>query len=258
MPADGIGCPRGYDCLVERFSEWLVQTVHGCASELRQEMEDAEVMEILSLNVGEPREVRWKGRTITTGIFKEPVPGRVLLRTLNLEGDRQADLTVHGGPTKAIYAYPGEHYVFWRAEFPGMNLPWGMFGENLTTMGLAEHSVNIGDRFRMGGAELMVTEPRLPCYKLGIKFGRDDVLKRFLASGRSGFYFAVLKEGHIGAGDAIELLSPHPHGVTVADVIRLYTAKRSDPALLERVLRVDALPNRWKLHLRGLAASNEQ
>src|SRR5262245_58207652 len=143
-------------------------------------------MRVVSVNVGLPRDVIWKGRTVTTSIFKEPVEGRVALRNLNFDGDRQADLSVHGGPMKAVYAYPVEHYDYWRGELPDMTLPFGMFGENLTIDGLVENAVNIGDRFRIGSAELMATGPRLPCYKLGIKFGRDDMVKRFAASGRTG------------------------------------------------------------------------
>src|SRR5713226_4461265 len=164
-------------------------------------------MRVVSVNVGLPREVMWKGKRVTTGIFKEPVEGRVMMRTLNLDGDLQADLTVHGGPNKAAYVYPSEHYDYWRGELDDKTLPWGMFGENLTTEGLLEDAVNIGDRFRIGSAEVMVTEPRMPCYKLGVKFGRDDIIKRFSRSACTGFYFAVLREGEVGAGDAIELMS---------------------------------------------------
>ena len=171
-----------------------------------------------------------------------------MLRRLNLDGDRQADLTVHGGPTKAAYAYPVEHYEFWRAELPGMELPYGMFGENFTAEGLSEDAVRIGDRFRVGGAEVMVTEPRMPCYKLGIKFGRPDILKRFLRSGRTGFYFAVVREGEVGAGDAFELLE-RGGGVTVADITRLY-AGGGDPETLRRALEVEALPESWKEYFR--------
>jgi MOSC domain-containing protein YiiM len=148
-------------------------------------------MKLLSVNVGLPREVSWKGKTVMTGIFKEPVQGRVMVRSLNLDGDGQADLTVHGGVDKAVYAYPVEHYDYWRQELPDTDLPWGMFGENLTIEGVLEQGVNIGDRFRMGTAAVMVTQPRMPCYKLGIKFGRTDIVKRFLDSQRSGFYFSV-------------------------------------------------------------------
>src|SRR5215218_6335693 len=180
-------------------------------------------MKIISLNVGRPRLVVWEGQAVSTGIYKSPVGGRVMLRALNLDGDRQADLTVHGGPTKAAYVYPSEHYGYWREELPGVEVPWGVFGENFTTEGLDESAVNIGDRFRIGAAEVTVTEPRMPCYKLGIKFGRADILKPFLASGRTGFYFSVQREGEVAAGDEIELIARDRHGLTVADVSRLYT-----------------------------------
>jgi MOSC domain-containing protein YiiM len=214
-------------------------------------------MKIISINVGRPRLVAWRGQSVSTGIFKEPVAGRITLRTLNLDGDRQADLTVHGGPTKAVYAYPSEHYEFWRAELPGVELPWGMFGENFTTEGLNESSVNIGDRFRAGSAELMVTGPRVPCYKLGIKFGRSDILRRFLASGRTGFYFSVLREGEVGAGDSIELLSRDAHDVTVADIIRLYARDRDDAELMRRAIEVEALPDGWRDYFRERLEKNK-
>src|SRR5438045_9546283 len=162
-------------------------------------------MKVLSLNVGLPREVTWQGKRVTTGIFKEPIQERVMMRTLNLDGDQQADLTVHGGVSKAVYAYPSEHYNYWRSEFPGMDLSWGMFGENFTTEGLLEDTVYVGDRFRISETEVMVREARMPCYKLGIKFGRGDIVKRFLASSRTGFYFAGLRGGLFGCGDEVVL-----------------------------------------------------
>lgn len=207
-------------------------------------------MKLISIQVGLPREVTWRGRGITTGIFKEPAEGPVMLRTLNLDGDAQADLSVHGGMTKAVYAYPVEHYEFWRNEFPGMKLPYGMFGENLTTEGLLEKEVNIGDRFRVGGAEVMVTEPRVPCYKLGIKFGRPDILKRFLLSRRSGFYFAVLREGEVRAGDRLERLGHDENSVSIADVIRLYAFEQDDLATLRRAVRLETLPESWRGYFR--------
>jgi len=164
----------------------------------------------------------------------------------SLDGDRQADLAVHCGPSKAVYAYPSEHYAYWRNELPGVALPWGMFGENLTTDGLVEGEAGIGDRFRIGSAEVMVTEPRLPCYKLGLKFGRDDIIKRFLASRRTGFYFAVLRDGEVGAGDAIQRISRDSAGVTVADITDLYASKLDNLELLRRVVQVEALPERWR------------
>ncbi|MBV9927867.1 MAG: MOSC domain-containing protein [Acidobacteria bacterium] len=207
-------------------------------------------MRIISLNVGRPRLVAWMGQTVSTGIYKSPVEGRVTLRTLNLDGDRQADLTVHGGPYKAVYAYPSEHYPFWREELPGTELPWGMFGENFTTEGFDESAVRIGDRFRVGGAELTVTQPRMPCHKLGIKFGRPDILKRFLASGRTGFYFSVQREGEVGAGDEFELIERDAGGVTVADITRLYARDRDDAETLRRAIALEALPESWREHFR--------
>lgn len=207
-------------------------------------------MRIISVNVGLPREVSWRGEGVTTGIFKEPVSGPVMLRTLNLDGDRQADLTVHGGPSKAVYVYPVEHYEYWRNELPGTELPRGMFGENFTTEGLAEGEINIGDRFRIGDAELMVTEPRLPCFKLALKFGRADMVKRFLISRRTGFYFGVLREGVVEAGDAIEPLAQDDRRISVADIVRLYAFERDDLESLRRAVQLEALPESWRGHFR--------
>ena len=153
-----------------------------------------------------PRGVLWHGRSVTTGIFKEPVARRVALRKLNLDGDRQADLTVHGGEYKAVYCYPVEHYRYWKKELPGRELPMGMFGENFTVHGLLEAEVHLGDRYSLGAAEVVVTQPRLPCYKLGLRFGRADMIRRFLVSERTGFYLSVSKEGEVGVGDEFELI----------------------------------------------------
>ena len=207
-------------------------------------------MKTLSINVGLPRLVMRNGEPVSTGIFKEPVPGRVMLRTLNLDGDRQADLSVHGGPEKAVYVYPSEHYVFWKQELPEMDLPWGMFGENFTTEGLFETEINIGDRFRIGSAEVMVTQPRMPCYKLGIRFGRTDILKRFLASERSGFYCSVLKEGEVGVGDEFESIDRNSSGVRVVDVTRLYSSDKHNIGLLRRAIETEALPDSWRDYFR--------
>ena len=209
-----------------------------------------QIMKIISINVGRPRLVEWNDQIVSTGIYKTPVDGRVMLRTLNLDGDRQADLTVHGGPTKAVYLYPAEHYNHWRDELPGMELPWGMFGENLTTEGLDESNINIGDRFRLGSAEVMATEPRMPCYKLGIKFGRPDIIKRFLTSGRTGFYLSVQREGEVGAGDEIELIARDANNVKVADITGLYSINKGDVEMMRRAIAVDVLPESWRNHLR--------
>ena len=211
-------------------------------------------MKIISVNVGLPRLVENNGDPVSTGIFKEPVAGRVMLRTLNLDGDRQADLSVHGGPSKAVYAYPSEHYDYWRKELPGMKLPWGMFGENFTTAGLFESELNIGDKFRIGSAMAMVTEPRMPCYKLAIRFGRSDMVKRFLASGRSGFYLAVLQEGEVGAGDPIELIEKSPDSLTVSDITALYTHEKHNVGLLRRAIEIAALPESWRSHFQHQVA----
>jgi MOSC domain-containing protein YiiM len=203
-------------------------------------------MHIISVNVGLPREVDWKGKRVSTGIFKEPVAGRVVARRLNLDGDRQADLTVHGGEEKAVYAYPAEHYDYWRQELPNTALPWGVFGENLTTSGLLEDAVNVGDQFRVGAALLQATQPRLPCYKLGLKFGREDMVRRFLTGGRYGWYLAVVEEGGIGAGDTIERVHRDPHNLTVADIARLFLHERHNRTMMQRAVEHEGLPVGWR------------
>lgn len=207
-------------------------------------------MQLISVNVGLPRTVMQNGEPVATGIFKEPVAGRVMLRTLNLDGDRQADLSVHGGASKAVYAYPSEHYDFWRRELPEMELAWGTFGENFTTAGLFESELSIGDNFRIGAAVVRVTQPRMPCYKLGIKFGRPDIVKRFLASARTGFYFAVLEEGEVGAGDAIERMEKSRDDIKVSDITRLYTSEKHNAALLRRAIAAEMLPESWRGYFR--------
>lgn len=213
-------------------------------------------MKLISVNVGLPRIVEYNGEPVATGIFKEPVRGPVMLRTLNLDGDAQADLSVHGGVSKAVYAYPAEHYAYWEKELPGDylkngGLPHGMFGENFTTGGLLEHEVNIGDRFRIGAAELRATEPRLPCYKLGIKFGHVDIIKRFLQSRRTGFYFAVEREGEVEAGDEIKLLDRDKNNITISDLTRLYAFEKDDLELLRRVAGLETLSASWRDYFRG-------
>ena len=207
-------------------------------------------MKLLSVNVGLPREIEWNGKIIRTSIFKAPVPGRVRVAKLNLEGDQQSDLSVHGGIDKAVYAYPSEHYPFWRRELPSMDLPWGAFGENFTTEGLIEETIHIGDRLWVGSAEFVVTQPRMPCFKLGIRLGRSDIVKRFLQSGRSGFYFAVLREGEVTAGDSIELLERDEHGITVTDVVNLYRRDATNQDLLRRVSELPSLAKSWRDYFR--------
>ena len=204
-------------------------------------------MKVLSVNVGLPRQVALAGRTVTTGIFKTPVSGRVKVHKLNLEGDAQADLSVHGGPNKAVYAYPSEHYAFWKRECPDMAFAWGMLGENLTLEGLLEDDVHLGDQFRIGTAVLMATQPRTPCYKLGMKFGRDDMEGRFLASSRSGFYFAVIHEGELAKGDSVELIEQGKNQISISAILRLYShPELRDVARVKQVLEVDTLPSGWR------------
>lgn len=210
-------------------------------------------MKLVSVNTGLPREVMWHGRIVTTGIFKQPIEGRVAVRNFNLDGDRQADLTVHGGEYKAVYCYPVAHYDYWTRELPGQQLPMGMFGENFTTDGLLEDSVYIGDQFSVGSAEVIVTQPRLPCYKLGVRFQSDDMVKRFLASGRTGFYLAVTHEGEVGASDEIKVIDRDPNRVPVSEITRLYITKRygdDEVSSVRRAMRVAALPESWKEYFR--------
>jgi MOSC domain-containing protein YiiM len=169
---------------------------------------------------------------------------------LNVEGDRQSDLSVHGGSAKAVYAYPWEHYAFWRTELPGTELPFGVFGENFTTEGLLERNVHIGDRLRAGSAEFIVTQPRMPCFKLGIRFGRPDMVKRFQRSGRHGFYLAVLREGHVAPSDSIVFIARDPHGITVADIAHLFMADGANQDLLRRASDLPALPESWRGYFR--------
>lgn len=213
-------------------------------------------MKLISVNVGLPREVLWHGRRVSTGIFKEPVKSRVALRTLNLDGDGQADLSVHGGEYKAVYCYQLRHYEYWKAEFPDRDLPVGMFGENFTVDGPLEDSVFLGNRYAVGSAEVVVTQPRLPCYKLGIKFGDDDMVKRFFDTRRTGFYLKVAREGEVGAGDEMKPVSSDPNRVPVSEIVRLYATKtydERDVASVQRVLMVDAVPDSWKGYFRERA-----
>jgi MOSC domain-containing protein YiiM len=203
-------------------------------------------MKVLSVNVGLPRATEWRAESVDTAIYKAPVSGPVLVRRLNLEGDRQADLTVHGGPEKAVYLYPSEHYDYWRKELSGAPLPWGVFGENLTTTGVLETAVRIGDRLRIGTAELMVTQPRIPCFKLNVRFQRPDMVKRFLRSEKSGFYLAVIEEGQLAAGDEIQLTATDESAIGVTEVVKLYTAPENDPVLLRRALETPGLPEGWR------------
>ena len=206
-------------------------------------------MRIVSVNVGLPREVVWKGINVRTAIFKQPVAGAVAIREPNLAGDRQADLTVHGGSGKAVYAYPAEHYEYWRKQLSDASFSWGVFGENLTTEGLREDTLCIGDLLRVGSAVLRVTQPRMPCYKLQLRFNRDDMIKRFLVSGRTGFYFSVIDPGEVGTGSKLEIMDRDPNRVTISDMVRLYLGQARDFDLLQRSTNVSSLPENWRTQL---------
>jgi len=202
---------------------------------------------LISVNVGQPRVGEWNGEPVETGIFKDPVRGPVRVQHTNLEGDRQADLEVHGGADKAVYVYPSEHYAFWRETLDRSDLGWGMFGENLTTEGLAEASVRIGDVFAIGTAELEVSQPRLPCKKLNMKFGRADMGKHFLKSGRLGFYLRVRRDGVLETGDTItKIVAADADAPTIAELARLETTAKHDRALLERAAQCTALSQSWR------------
>ena len=209
-----------------------------------------DAMKLISVNVGLPREIDVNGKTVRTSIWKNPVQGRVHVSTLNLDGDQQSDLTVHGGVDKAVYLYPSEHYAYWRGELPEAELPWGAFGENFSTKGILEDQIRIGDRLRVGSAEFIVTQPRMPCYKLGIRFNRRDIVKRFLASKRTGFYLAVLREGELGEGDEIDFIAKQETGVTITEIVNLYSTDAHNQELLGRAIEVPALSQSWKDYLR--------
>jgi MOSC domain-containing protein YiiM len=205
-------------------------------------------MKVLSVNVGLPRKVLFNGQTITTAIFKDPVKGPVMLRKINLDGDKQADLTVHGGVDKAVYSYPAEHYDYWRKQYPNIDIIWGMFGENFTTEGLMEDTVNIGDQIKIGSAKLVATQPRMPCYKLGVRFGLMEIIRRFLSSGRPGIYFKVLKQGEVKTDDKIEIIERDKNNVTVKDIVRLYINRdhADNIETMRRAIKISALPEGWK------------
>jgi MOSC domain-containing protein YiiM len=205
-------------------------------------------MRVESVNVGMPREVEWKGRNVQTGIFKSPVAAKLAVRRLNIDGDGQADLSVHGGPDKAIYAYPSEHFGPW-SERLGRQLAPGMFGENLTTAGLLEDAVHIGDEFRVGTARLVITQPRMPCYKLGLRFNDPGMVRTFLQAGKPGIYFRVLEEGVVGPGDRIERIAEVGSRITVTEMFRLVLDQDAAPDALRRLLGVPALAAVWRQEL---------
>ncbi len=203
-------------------------------------------MKLISVNVSQPKTVPYGDETLTTGIYKEAVAGRVMLREFNLEGDGQADLKNHGGSDKAVYSYPHEHYAAWRAELGRDDFAFGQFGENFTVEGLLEESVRIGDVYRVGEARVQVTQPRIPCYKLEHKMQEEGFIKRFQESRRSGFYLTVLQPGAVEAGDAIHLEQSDPVGLTVREAFELLLFDRDNAALLAKALSTPALASSWR------------
>ncbi|MBU6450554.1 MAG: MOSC domain-containing protein [Cyanobacteria bacterium REEB67] len=212
---------------------------------------------VLRICVSKAKNVEWNGGLVATGIFKLPVEGKVKVRRLNLDGDEQADLTVHGGRDKAVYAYPSEHYGYWKQELPERDLEWGSFGENLTTSGFDQTSLCIGDKLQIGTAQFVVTQPRMPCFKLGIRLADPGMVRRFFRSGKWGYYLAVLEEGEIGAGDQITHLGGDGNGVTLADVSQCFTDPSVDAALLAKVFDSN-LAMQMKEHLEYQIARKKQ
>lgn len=203
-------------------------------------------MKILSVNVSLPKEVPHGRETVSTGIFKEPITGRAMLRTTNLDGDGQADLENHGGIDRAAYAYSIQNYDHWRRELGWNEFAFGQFGENFTVEGMMENDVHIGDVFRVGDALVEVSQPRPPCFKLGIKMGMAGFPKQFLASGRVGFYLRVLEEGEVGAGDVFERVESDPERMTVREMSRLLFFEPKNLEGAKRALRVRALSPGWR------------
>ena len=204
------------------------------------------MMRVISVNVGLPADIVWQNDVVRTGIFKVPISGLIPIRRLNLDGDAQADLILHGGRDKAVYAYPVEHYSFWKHELPNQELKWGAFGENLSTEGLLEDEVCVGDEYRIGTARLIVTQPRMPCFKLGIRFGDMRMVRRFFVSRRSGIYFSVLEEGEVQAGDAVELVRRDPVEMKLSELLTLILDRNPHPDQLQRALNIAGLASVWK------------
>jgi MOSC domain-containing protein YiiM len=210
-----------------------------------------DTMQLLSINVGQPEKVKYKGKQVSTSIFKTPVKGPVKVNTLNLEGDRQADLTVHGGVYKAVYLYPTEHLDYWRRQYPEKQFNYGSFGENLSTSGLLETDICIGDQLRIGSAEFSVTSPRFPCFKLGIKMNDSGIIKAFMQANRSGFYLMVLKEGVISPGQGIELIGNDGYHFSIEEFSRLYALDRHNRSLLQKAINAPSLTDDWKEFFTG-------
>jgi MOSC domain-containing protein YiiM len=211
---------------------------------------------IHSVNVGQPRTMEAGGKTVTTSIFKSPVEGRVAVRKHALEGDTQSNLAVHGGPDKAVYGYPLEHFDFWRAQYPDLEIEFGFFGENLVTTGMFEGALHIGDRYRFGSAVLEVSEPRFPCAKMVARIGDPESAEKFIASRKSGYYLRVIEEGAVAVGDTIELVDSSDYPLTIREVVDAHANKDSDPELLRRAIDCPRLPEKWRTRFANRLAGN--
>ncbi len=215
-------------------------------------------MKLVGVYVGKPKPVPWEGKDVVTAIFKSPVDGPVKVRTLNIDGDEQADLEVHGGTDKAVYAYGLDAYPWWRKALKKDHLPPGSFGENLTFSRLVEREFNLGDIYTLGSCRLQVCQPRFPCSRLGIKFGDMGIIKTFLESGRPGIYFRVVGEGELRAGDTLALAEADPEKVSVMEIFDIKLSKTPDAEAMRRVLKVKSLNEEWRLKIeKKLAALSD-
>ena len=201
---------------------------------------------LLSLNVGLPRDVAWRGKTVRTAIWKFPVGGRRMVRKLNIDGDGQADLAGHGGEQRAVFVYQMDSYEYWKRFLVRDDFSFGQFGENFTVEGLADDEVCIGDRYRIGDAIFEVTQPRVTCYRVGIRMNEPRMPALLVAHHRPGFYFRVLQEGEVGTGDVIAKISDGPERITVAEVDALLYLPGHSREQLQRALRIPALSKGWQ------------
>ena len=208
-------------------------------------------MKLLSVNVSLPKEIESKGKTVRTGIFKEPVQGRVKVKSLNIEGDGQADLVGHGGEFRAVYVYSFDNYAYWEHELDRSDFKFGQFGENFTVEGMLDENVHVGDRFRIGSGLFEVTQPRVPCYKLAIKMGIEGFYSQILESGRLGFYFRVLEEGEVGVGDTIERIKLDPVGLNIVEANKLMYFDKDNLDGAKKSLAIEAFSPGWKATFEG-------
>lgn len=202
-------------------------------------------MSILSINVSPPKDVPFGNKTLTTGIYKEPIAGRVMLHSMNLAGDGQADLVAHGGTYKAAYVYSYDNYGFWSAQLDRDDFTYGQFGENFTVAGLLDTDVLVGSIYRIGDALVQVTQPRVPCFKLAHKMGIPTFVKQFMQAQRTGFYLRVLEEGEVGVGDTFELVTPDPVGMSVYDIFHLLYFDKTNVEQAKRALDIDGMSPGW-------------